>query len=320
MTINNTMQVEHFCTLFDRHYLPLGMALHQSLLTQAQSFHLWILCMDEEVEQQLQQLDLPQVTLIPLKALETSELLSVKTERSPGEYCWTLTPFIFQGVFDRDPNIQQVTYLDADLFFFDDPRVLLRELPDHKHVLITDHAYAPEYDKSSLSGKFCVQFLTFKRTESAYKVMKWWQDRCLEWCFNRYEDGKFGDQKYLDCWPEKFQEEVYIIQQTDKTLAPWNINFFNLKSPGKLNPVFYHFHSLRIINPTKARLYIGYRLHKYALSFYWPYINALQDAIRKMTLQGISVSCLPMRTDLAEKIQNIRRVIFKMTCYKVINK
>lgn len=150
-------QTEHFCTLFDSNFLPMGMALHESLLAHAQPFHLWILCVDELVEKQLEMIDLPPMTLIPLKEIETSDILAVKPGRSKREYCWTLTPFIFQAVFDRNPNLKRVTYLDADIFFFDDPQILLRELDESgKHVLITEHAYAPEYDQSLISGRCAV--------------------------------------------------------------------------------------------------------------------------------------------------------------------
>jgi hypothetical protein len=285
--------VENFCTLFDKNYLPLGMALHQSLLIHAQPFHLWILCMDEQVEQQLQQLNLTCVTLIPLKEIETPELLSAKAERSRGEYCWTLTPFTFEAVFDRDKTVLQVTYLDADLFFFDNPKILLDELPKDKNVLITDHAYAPEYDQSSISGRFCVQFLTFKRSKKAFEVMHWWQERCLEWCFNRVEDGKFGDQKYLDLWLKLFGESVYIIRQTNKTLAPWNINFFSKKNKIDPKPVFYHFHTLKIISPNRIQLYFKYRIGKRGLKLYKIYADTVVTNLKKMKSMGMLIPFLP---------------------------
>jgi hypothetical protein len=123
----NQQKIEHFCTLFDHKFLPMGMSLHQSLMTHAQPFHLWIVCMDELVEEQLKILALPQVSLIPLQEIETPELLAVKPERSRGEYCWTMTPFAFTAVFERQPNIERVTYLDADLYFFRNPQILLKE-------------------------------------------------------------------------------------------------------------------------------------------------------------------------------------------------
>ena len=109
-----------------------------------------------------------------------------------------------------------------------DLRILLKELDESgKHVLITEHAYAPEYDRAHDSGRFCVQFLTFDRSDSAREVMRWWQDRCVEWCFARYENGKFGDQVYLDQWPTLFGDRVHIVRQVEKTLAPWNVLYFS---------------------------------------------------------------------------------------------
>jgi hypothetical protein len=292
MTISSPI-IEHFCTLFDKNYLPLGMALHQSLLTHAQPFHLWILCIDEQVEQQLNQLNLPYVSLIPLREIETPELLAVKPERSRGEYCWTLTPFTFEAVFTQDSTVLQVTYLDADLFFFNNPRILLDELPEDKHVLITDHAYAPEYDQSEISGRFCVQFLTFKRSQKAFQVMHWWQSRCLEWCFNRVEDGKFGDQKYLDDWPDLFGEAVYIIHQTHRTLAPWNVKFFYKNQKMGLIPVFYHFHNFKVISSNRVQLYFKYRIGKEGLKLYEIYTETVLSSLQRLKTMGISVPYLP---------------------------
>jgi hypothetical protein len=317
MTISSPT-VEHFCTLFDKNYLPLGMALHQSLLTHAQPFHLWILCMDEQVGQQLNQLNLSYVTLIPLREVETPELLSVKAERSRGEYCWTLTPFTFQAVFNRDTSIQQVTYLDADLFLFDDPRLLIKELTDDKHVLITDHAYAPEYDKSKDSGRFCVQFLTFKRTLPAAKIMNWWQERCLEWCFNRSEDNKFGDQKYLDCWPELFAKEVHIVHQTDKTLAPWNVSFFEKKLNGKIKPVFYHFHGLRIVNSRYMQLYLKYRIGKQGSKLYETYTDAIRKSIHEIHALNIPVPCIPLPVKSLTAFHCLKWILLRETKFKAI--
>ncbi|MDV3001975.1 MAG: hypothetical protein N5P05_003581 [Chroococcopsis gigantea SAG 12.99] len=270
-------KTEHFCTLFDSNFLPIGITLHSSLMIHAQPFYLWIICMDNEVEKHLKLLNLPQVSLISLSEIENSELLSVKKERSQAEYCWTLTPFTFTNVFDIEPSIERVTYIDADLFFFDDPRFLLRELSEsERSILITEHAYDPLYDQTLTSGKFCVQFITAKNNERALRVIHWWQKKCVEWCFNRLEDGKFGDQKYLDVWPTLFTDDIWIVQQKERTLAPWNINYFESKLDSNLRPVFYHFHGLRMINDKNILLSINYPISRYGLKLYKTYVKYLK--------------------------------------------
>lgn len=303
--------VEHFVTLFDNNYLPIGLALYHSLMAHSQPFHLWVLCMDELAEQNLLRLALPSISLIPLREIEDEHLLSVKHLRSRGEYCWTLTPFAPKFVFDRDPQVDRVTYLDADLFFFDSPRLLLDEFEQSgKHVLITEHAYAPRYDKSRVSGRFCVQFMTFRRTSEAMKVMNWWQERCLEWCYEKPEADKLGDQKYLDQWPTLFGEDVHILIQKDKTLAPWNIRFFEQQGGGRVNPVFYHYHGFRIISSDRVLLYSGYRIGNAFEAIYQPYLACLLKIFALMRKLEIPIPSLPLRKDLYSRCLILKRRIF----------
>lgn len=286
-------QPEHFVTLFDSKFLPMGLCLHDSLMRHAHPFHLWVLCMDQQVEEQLSRLALPSVSLISLPAVETDDLLAVKSSRTKGEYCWTLTPFAPQFVFERDSTLRRVTYLDADLFFFNNPQILLDEFDGSgKHVLITEHAYAPEYDQTLTSGRFCVQFMTFRNTLEGKRVLHWWQDRCVEWCFNRMEDGKFGDQKYLDDWPSRFAGEVHVSRQVEKTLAPWNLSRF-IKPRAAAAPVFYHFHGLRIVSNNKVVLFLNYKLRGLGGSIYDEYLKALRKVVDLMALHHIALPILP---------------------------
>lgn len=234
--------MEHYVTLFDSLYLPQGLSLHRSMQRHANEYTLWILCMDDEVHGVLGKLQLPNVRLLQLSAIETDELKRVKPTRTKGEYCWTLTPFTPRFVFEANPRVGRVTYLDADMWFRKSPAPIFAEFEaSGKSVLITDHAYAPEYDESVTSGQYCVQFMTFVR-EGGETVRAWWEARCLEWCFARVEDGKFGDQKYLDDWPERFPEHVHVLRNKELLLAPWNATRYPFSGAA-----CWHFHSLRIV-------------------------------------------------------------------------
>ncbi len=273
---------EHFVTLFDKNFMLFGLALHKSLLKHAGDFCLWVICMDDATESKLNELRLPKLRVINLATIENESLLMAKSNRTAGEYCWTMTPFSITAVFDADENVNRVTYLDADVYFFADPRILIDEMVDHKkHALITEHAYDPRYDQTKASGRFCVQFMTFNRSEKGLRVCKWWQDRCLEWCYNRVEDDKFGDQKYLDSWPEMFANEVHILNAVDQTLAPWNAKL--LLKPYQ-NPVMYHFHGFRFLNKNRARLFDGYDLGREPLRLYNDYILTLRSLLSELSL------------------------------------
>ena len=279
---------EHFCTLFDSGFLPHGLCLYESLCRHSRPFKLWIVCMDDVVESAFRKLNFPEVVILPLREVESEKLLAVKPTRTRGEYCWTLSPFIYDMVFDRALDAERVTYLDADLYFFDSPTILLDEFAaSGKDVQITEHAFSPECDQSEASGRFCVQFQTFRRTPGGFRVRRWWQERCLEWCFARSEDGKFGDQKYLDRWPELFGAEVHILQQIERAMAPWNASHIARRGP--IKPVFFHFHSLRRLSRYHWRLVAGtpYSREPATRPLYREYCKSLRRVLRLLARKRI---------------------------------
>ena len=245
---------------------------------------LWILCVDDETYEVLVRLDLPNVRRLKLSDLETPELLDVKSGRTIGEYCWSLTPFAPRFVFEADPTAERVTYIDADLWFRKHPKKLFDELDaSGKHVLITDHAYAPEHDQSATSGQFCVQFMTFTR-DGGETVRKWWEERCVEWCFARFEDGKFGDQKYLDDWPERFGDVVHVLRDKELALAPWNASRFPYG-----NAVFYHFHGLRLISENKIEIGNYFLPNALRRDVYQAYYEDMRKALEQLKRVGVKL-------------------------------
>jgi len=292
--MSSDKQAEHFVTLFDSHYLPLGLCLYRSLQEHGRPFHLWIVALDDACASALARIQLNNATVIRLAELENAALRSVKASRSVAEYCWTLTPFLPSHVFGRASQVERVTYLDADLFFFQPPALLIDEfLESGKHVLIAEHAFAPEHADKLRFGKFCVQFVTFRNTEPAQRVLRWWQERCIEWCYAREEDGKFGDQKYLDDWPDRFPSEVHVLSRTDRTVAPWNVAYLSRVS-GSVQPVFYHFHSLKIVSSKRVVLHFMYYVGRKNRWIYDRYVKAIRGVAKEMRGLGIPVVGRPL--------------------------
>jgi hypothetical protein len=274
--------MEHYVTLFDVAFAPQGIALHRSLQRHAGEHTLWVLCMDDAVEDLLAHLALPDVRTVRLTDVETSELLSVKPGRNRAEYCWTLTPFTFDAVFDRVPDAERVTYVDADVWLAADVAPVFRDFErSGAAVQITEHAYAPDHDQTATSGRYCVQFLTMTR-ESSLPVRRWWQERCVEWCFARVEDGKFGDQKYLDDWAERFGPLVHVAGPKSRFQGPWNAVRFPYSEA-----IAYHCHGLRTAGPGKVLpVDPGYRIPRPHWRYiYQPYLQDLAVALVRIADQ-----------------------------------
>lgn len=248
-----------------------GLTMYESLKHNCQDFHLFIFAFDEKAETDLKKLSLKNVTVISLKEFEDAELLKIKPSRSKGEYCWTCTPSTVLYIL-KNFSVPSCTYVDADLYFFSDPKTLVDEMGE-KSVSIISHRYTKDYDQSEISGKYCVQFMTFRNNQEGLEVLEWWRDRCNEWCFAKAEDGKFGDQKYLDDWLTRF-DSVCELQNLGGGVAPWNVQQYDFvrdgekvfgvekSSKNKFELIFFHFHGFKLLEKGKARLTGKYKISR----------------------------------------------------------
>ena len=263
--------------------------MYHSLIDTEENFTLYAICFDDLAFQVLNSLNLPRVVSISLGEFETTALLKVKAERSKVEYCWTCTPHVIRYVIDHY-NLNQVTYLDADLCFYAKPTILLEELDSaNASVLITEHRYTHRYSyQIPISGIYCVQFMSFKADKRGLEVLQWWQDRCMEWCYARPEDGKFGDQKYLDDWPVRF-DGIHILKHLGGGVAPWNIQQYSLEKKGDrtfINDsplIFYHFHGYKYYRDGIHDFVLGYSLKRTVINtLYYPYSRRLLDSYNEI--------------------------------------
>jgi hypothetical protein len=284
--------MNYFCTLFNHGYLSRGLVMLASLQRESTApYRIFVLAMDDLAGKILTELQLPNVKVIALTDFENADLLGVKAGRTVAEYCWTCTPAIIRYCLEKF-QLPECTYLDADLYFLNNPQILLSEVRESgKSVMITPHNYTPYFDQSKTSGIYCVQFMYFNNDSSGLTVLNDWYSKCIEWCFNRFEGGKLGDQKYLDQWPIDFRGKVHDLIHLGSG-APWNIQKYNLTKENQklwLNYrgiknalIFYHFHSLNILENQKI-FYSLYPLSNNVESWiYKPYVQELLEFDREM--------------------------------------
>lgn len=280
--------MEHYCTLFDLGFLPQGLALHDSLCQHAEPFTLWVLSLDQATQVALETLALPGVRVLALSDCETTELRAARANRTYGEYCWALGSQLFSFVFDRDRTVGRLTYLDADVFFFASPAPFFTELEQSgKSVLITEHAFAPTYAHySETLGRYCVQFVTFTNEPASIDLLTRWQRQTLE--SSGAKGAMFGDQQYLDAWPEEFGQLVHVLDHRDRTLAPWNADYI-AGSSAEWRPVLYHFHSYRRGGSRLTQWCHGYPLrHQRVRALYLSYQAVVEESLARLRSAGIT--------------------------------
>ena len=279
----------NFCTLFDKNYLYRGLALYDSIVKYCPDFYLYILCVDEETFDALGKLSLKNTKLIPLKDVEYPRLLEAKKNRTRQEYAWTLGSVFTNYVIKNNPALSDIAYLDSDIYFYSSPQPLYDELGADS-VLIIKHNYEKNLKYlEARSGIYNVALVIFKNNEAGNKVLTEWSDNCVAWCFNKYEEGRFGDQMYLDKWPETYAG-ICVSKNDGADVAPWNMNSYKVSSNDKNvlidgKPlIFYHTHTLKIISPDKYELYSSFYKFDSVTEklIYGPYTDNLNQVINRV--------------------------------------
>ncbi len=218
--------MNHYCTYFDRGFLIQGLALWRSLAAHDVDAVLWVLALDDFTADVLRETGGTWMRVVTLAELEAGDpgLAAAKADRSRVEYYFTLSPCWPRWLLARHPEIERVTYLDADMFFFAAPAPIFAAMDAAgASVLITPHRFpaplCPHYERH---GRYNVGILSFRHDAAGRAVLDDWRARCLEWCHDRLEAGRYADQKYLDAWPERFGAAVLVLEHAGVNFAPWN--------------------------------------------------------------------------------------------------
>jgi uncharacterized protein YdcH (DUF465 family) len=317
--------MRHYCTLFDANYLPNFLALYHSLEAQNNGLKIYAFCMDDSSFDYLvnysSSIDgrIKCVSLVELLK-EFPELSDIKKQRSIVEFYFTCSSFITTYVMHKNAETTHVTYLDADLLFFDSPEEIFKEL-GVASVGIIAHKFFGRGKKYLKYGTYNVGWVTFKNDEQGKACLKSWRENCEDWCFDYYdeENERFGDQKYLDNWEREFKG-VKVIQQKGANLAPWNAGQYDIRinKDGKLYVdefplVFYHFASFKKVvsgvYTTNLSLYLSRPS------------NILKNKIYKVYLDLVSSYAELINTETA-KVEAMKknRVAIKQSAKQKLNK
>ncbi|MDB5239109.1 MAG: hypothetical protein JWO00_444 [Candidatus Parcubacteria bacterium] len=284
--------MNNFCTLFDKNFLARGMALYQSLLEQRPGFILWVLCMDDEAYRMLERLGFTGMRLLRVAEVEDARMLAVKPTRTAVEYCWMFSSALPLYILEQNPGIDAITYLDADMYFYAPLDEIFQEFATSS-VLLIPHGFSAEHEhREKTSGIYNVGMMTFTNDTNALEALRWWKDRVIEWCFARFEDGKYGDQLYLNDWPARFKG-VHVLKHPGANVASWNTSRFRFrpdengfsgieKTGGqKFRLIFFHFHGLKIYSDRKGDIR-AYPITTYENNIYRHYVGVLDAAYKRI--------------------------------------
>lgn len=181
-----------------------------------------------------------------MTASHGGQVIRYETDGEDVETMWRLGPQRIRTEMQRAQS--DVTYVDADYYFFGPIDEYYHEVGDAPAAIIP-HASTTRAEASALGygtgknyfigtlheahaglyGTYNVGMVYFDNTVQGREILDWWVDRCAEWCHARVEDGKYGDQKYLDEFPAMGAK---VITNPGVGMGPWSSKALKMTRDG----------------------------------------------------------------------------------------
>jgi hypothetical protein len=307
-----------YCTYFDHNYLSRGLALYHSLQRHAPGARLWVLCLSEACYRALVALDLANLVPRRLADFEAAdpEVAATRPDRSLIEYYFTCSPAWKLYVLNNESDVEWVTYLDSDLFFFASPEPIYAEMKDAAFGIIPHHFTRRLADMRRF-GIYNVGWVSVRRCETGIAALRWWRERCIEWCYDFVDGDRFADQRYLDRLPGMFPG-VHVIEHLGANLAPWNLADLRLEwrddtvlVEGRYPLLFFHFHGVK----RSGRYY--FNSHRV---FHAPFPNLVRRHIYQPYVAALAAAELEAASHLEdEPIKAIRKLAVSTRMDPVLN-
>lgn len=238
-----------YATITDKNYLFKTLTLAES---SKDNFS--ILCQDSESYDFLKNYSFQKnkyISYFKLHQIDRIEELKKKSiNRTHREFSVSLKPFFVNHLLNSLQKINKIVFLDSDTFIFDEDNIDLFEKLEHD-ITISNHNHSKYNIKKIIYGEANAGVVGFKNNDNAKKIVKWWENKCLNNCTENVNGECYLDQKYLDQIPKEYGS----IGKFDfnVNVAPWNIKNYNLTNEnnkfhldGKKLLIF-HFQNLKYI-------------------------------------------------------------------------
>jgi hypothetical protein len=140
------------------------------------------------------------------------------------EFSTSLKPFIALKLME---SFEKVIFLDPDTCLYSSVELILADLDSHD-ILLTPHYTTPQPDTANESdlgmmrfGSFNLGFFALKHSDESLAFLKWWHQRCIDFCFMESQFGLSTDQKWVSI-ASCFFEGIKVSFNLGYNAAPWN--------------------------------------------------------------------------------------------------
>ena len=249
---------------------------------------------------------LPEVGIVSLEAyLEQNPDVARDIEgRSRAEQIFSVGPSVLLSLADDVSPGGWLAYADSDLFFLSSLKDHLDQFKSANVVLAPHRHYLWNRWRLAKYGAFNVGLVAFRNNEEGLRTLRFWAESCLDWCFDRVEEGKYADQKYLESF-SSIAAGVFVDASVGANLAPWNapLGKIAMTESGRIvvdsQPLVY-FHA-QGLQKTRGRWVLGH-LKYFSLAsnrlkrhVYQPYLSKLEAWSSKPGFENFGTSRTPQK-------------------------
>ncbi len=252
------MANRYICTYFDYSFLPRGLALYHSIIKNCPDFLFYVLALDDATYSYFNEKKLDKVVVIDIEDYKRHFKVDINKYQDKKQFYFSITPNICLYVLELKPDIDILTYLDADVFLFNSIEHLYDELGTAS-IGIASHNLPKWYKAiSNHHGHYNVGVNCFRNDKTGIECLTDWKNDCESWYPNKpeYPLDYFSDQIFLDSWTNKYKNLI-IFKQKGIDVAPWNASKFKFSLKNNIffvdNEVLiiFHFSSLKKIGKNK---------------------------------------------------------------------
>lgn len=177
--------------------------------------------------QTLKALSCPYPIVSVAEALEASTLPNLSERYTTTEFVAATKPSLIRAMMAREPDCQQVVYLDPNSFLYQPLAEVLTAL-ESAQIVLTPHLTAPPADSFFPDekylqniGLFNADFLALRRSDETERMLLWWEDRVQTRAQIDFCESLCLDQIWLMHLPALF-DKVRVVKSRNWHRALWN--------------------------------------------------------------------------------------------------